>query len=112
MANEMEKLAAEMKVKSETEAQANASLKKEVEKWPEQVRDLIDTLEGWLFPLTQFGLSTQTQTEHKLEHEFPVDVPKLVIMYNQNRAATDASLFCFGSKGRWSRRLAKVHKGK
>lgn len=40
MATEMERLAEEMKAKSESEAKAKVNLPKQVEQWPGQVRGI------------------------------------------------------------------------
>ncbi|MDV6318856.1 hypothetical protein [Chromohalobacter sp. HP20-39] len=100
MTSEMDRLAAEMKSKADNEAEAKERLQQQVDNWPEQVQGLINTLDEWLAPLKESGLSTSIKNEHTREHEFSFDIPKYVIEYGTKKATTETTLFAIGCRGR------------
>lgn len=101
-----DELAAKLKQKQQTRADAEACADTAIEHWPTQVYEMYHQLEAWLEPLTEAGLNIRRIPTHIIEslpsgETFNYAIDKLLIEGNHNSITLDPiARFTIGSMGR------------
>ncbi|APC14911.1 hypothetical protein BLL42_03955 [Pseudomonas frederiksbergensis] len=101
-----DELAAKLKQKQQTRADAEACADTTIEHWPIQIYEMYHQLEAWLEPLTEAGLNIRRIPTHVFEslpsgETFNYAIDKLLIEGNHNSITLDPiARFIIGGMGR------------
>lgn len=101
-----DELAAKLKRKQDTRADADASADKVIELWPAQVYEMYHQIETWLVPLSEAGLnikrvSTRVFESHASGATFNYAIDQLLIEGNHRSITFDpVARFAIGGSGR------------
>jgi hypothetical protein len=111
-----EEMAAALKLKSEKEAEATASLEATVKEWPIRIEELLTNIEKWVGPLLSSGLTVtrteETKNENPAGFNFRYTTHKLTIRHGSKTATvTPFARFMMGTGGRVDLKLGKVELG-
>ncbi len=111
-----EEMAAALKLKTEKEAEATASLEATIKDWPIRIDELLTNIEKWVSPMISSGLSV-TRTE-EMKHENPpgfnfrYKTHKLTIRHgNKTATVTPCGRFMMGTGGRVDLKLGNTELG-
>lgn len=101
-----EEMAAALKLKQEQEQDGEAKLKAVMDAWPQQIDELLTTVEKWLTPLVEAGLSVTRDDIVKSELDFTYRTQKLTIRSGGRTAVLEPyACFMIGTGGRVDYRL-------
>jgi hypothetical protein len=111
-----EEMAAALKLKSEKEAEATASLEAVIKEWPVRIEELLTDIEKWVSPLIGSGLSVTRTEETKSENppgfNFRYTTHKLTIRHGSKIATvTPFARFMMGTGGRVDLKLGNTELG-